>query len=398
MSASRRRVAGLYFLMQICFWGMLGAFAGYQAAILVGRGFSSGQAGTFISLSCLAGICSQPLLGGWADRHPECPLKYIFGLGMVLALGVQAIFYFNRPGFWGTALIFLLLGTLETNSYSLIDAMVMQYVNVGLDIPYSLGRGLGALSYAVVSVVVGQQAKRLGVESALVTHAVLLVLLIVITAFFPAFSHPAGSRPQTRQARPHSALQVLRANPPFTLMLLAGFFGMASMLPQSSFMVDIVTSRGGNSGDLGLALFLMAASELPGAIVFQHLWKRLGIERVMLLSLCFVALRPLLQLATASLGPLLAVQPVQMLGYGMFIPAAVYFTNENVAKEDRVQGQTLKMVGTTGLGGVVGNLVMGRVIESSGVDTALWVLTVSGVLGVVLCVLSIRLRRRRASV
>ena len=108
---SSLRVNAAYFMLQIWFWGMMAAFTGYQTAIVLGRGFSSGQAGVFIALGCLAGIFSQPLLGAWADRHPNVPLKYLFGACMLLALTVHGVFYFTRPGFFCTALIFLALGS-----------------------------------------------------------------------------------------------------------------------------------------------------------------------------------------------------------------------------------------------------------------------------------------------
>ena len=366
---SPRRVNAAYFLLQIWFWGMMAAFSGYQTAIVLGRGFSSGQAGVFISLGCLAGLFSQPLLGAWADRHPHVPLKKLFGGCMLLALGFHAVFYFARPGFFGTALIFLALGALETNSYPLIDAMSMQFLNAGISVRYSLGRGLGAFAYAVVSVLVGQQARRFGVESALVTHAVLVALILSALAVFPAFSpsvHPAAGMEHA-----HSPLYILKHNPAFTVMLGAGFFGLMAVMPIVNFLVNLVNDRGGDSGDLGLALFLMAASELPGAIFFQWLWKKTNIEKVMLTSVVFMALKPLLFLFCRDLRFLLALQPIQMLGYGLFTPGNVYYANENVPPEDRVQGQSLKMVATNGLSGVIGNLIAGGIIDRFGVDAML---------------------------
>ena len=97
---SGQRVNTMYFLLQIWFWGMMAAFTGYQTAIVLNRGFSSGQAGVFISLGCLSGIFAQPLLGAWADRHPAVPLKRIFGGCMLAALLIHGGFYFSRPGFF----------------------------------------------------------------------------------------------------------------------------------------------------------------------------------------------------------------------------------------------------------------------------------------------------------
>lgn len=390
---STRRVNVTYSLLQIWFWGMMAAFSGYQTAIVLGRGFSSGQAGVFISLGCLAGIFAQPMLGAWADRHPHVPLKSLFGGCILLALGIHGVFYFARPGFFGTALIFLALGALETNSYPLIDAMSMQFLNAGINVRYSLGRGLGAFAYAIISVLVGWQARRFGVESALVTHAALVILILAAVAVFPAFAPSAVPAENNEPA--HSPLYILKHNPAFTVMLGAGFFGLMAVMPIVNFLVNLVNDRGGDSGDLGLALFLMAASELPGALLFQWLWKKTNIEKVMLVSVVFMALKPLLFFFCRDLRPLLLLQPVQMLGYGLFNPGNVYFANENVPPEDRVQGQSLKMVATNGLSGVLGNLIAGGIIDRGGVDTMLLFCFFSGMAGIFLAFWSVRLRKRK---
>lgn len=393
---SGQRVNTMYFLLQIWFWGMMAAFTGYQTAIVLNRGFSSGQAGVFISLGCLSGIFAQPLLGAWADRHPAVPLKRIFGGCMLAALLIHGGFYFSRPGFLGTALIFLALGALETNAYPLIDAMAMQFLNAGIDVRYSLGRGLGAFAYAIVSVLVGQQARRFGVESALVTHGALVLLILTTLAVFPAFAPSAAPAAHTRTPA-HSPFYILKHNPAFTVMLLAGFFGLMAVMPIVNFLVSLVNDRGGDSGSLGLALFLMAASELPGAILFQWLWKKTNLERIMVISAVFMALKPLLFLFCGDLRLFLMMQPIQMLGYGLFTPGNVFFANENVPPEDRIQGQSLKMVATNGLSGVVGNLIAGGIIDRGGVNAMLVFCFFSGAVGVALAFWAVRLRKFRKS-
>ena len=271
--------------------------------------------------------------------------------------------------------------------------MSMQFLNAGVNVRYSLGRGLGAFSFAVVSILVGRQVQRFGMESALAAHGVLVLLIFLALAAFPVF--PSSAVPKGGMAPPHAPLYILKHNPAFTAMLGAGFFALMAVMPIVNFLVNLVEDRGGGSGDLGLALFLMAASELPGAILFQWLWKRLGIERVMLASVIFMAAKPLLFFLCGNLRLLLLLQPVQMLGYGLFNPGNVYFANENVPPEDRVQGQSLKMVATNGLSGVLGNLIAGGIIDHGGVNAMLLFCFFSGLAGIGLAVFSLRLRKRK---
>ena len=202
---SLRRLNVSYTLVHVIYWALFAVFAGYQTSLLLGRGFTSGEAGVFASIRCFAGILAQPLLGGWADRHPEVPIKRLLNVCLVLALGVNGVFYATRPGFWGTAVIFLALGILELNAYPLLDSMAVQFIAAGVPVSYSLSRGLGSLSYALACVVCGQQAVRFGTESLLLTHMALLVLMIAAVALYPAFPREALP-PRAQGQQPHSIL------------------------------------------------------------------------------------------------------------------------------------------------------------------------------------------------
>ena len=362
---SLRRLNISYTLVHVAYWAMFAVFTGYQTSLLLGRGFTSGEAGIFASIRCFAGILAQPLLGGWADRHPEVPIKWLLDGCLVLALAVNGVFYAARPGFWGTAVIFLALGVLELNAYPLLDSMAVQFIAAGVDMSYSLSRGLGSLAYALACVICGQQAVRFGTESLLLTHMALLVLMIAAVALYPAFPREALP-PRVRGEQPHSILYILRSSRPFTLMLVSLFFALAAIMPIVSFMVNIVTDRGGDQGHLGLALFLMGASELPAALLF---------------------------LLAPSLFWILLVQPIQLLGYGLFTPASVYYANANVSPVDQVKGQSIMMIASNGLGAMFGNFLAGYAIDWGGVNAMLGMCLAFGVIGILFMLAAGRSRR-----
>ena len=240
-----------YILMQAGFWAMFASIVAYQTALLLERGFTNGEAGLMTAVRCLAGIVCQPLLGGFADRHPEVPLKWIVSLSLVLSLGAGA-WYWLSPGMglWETTLVWAVIGGLEVSSYPLMDAMAVQFINDGVPIRYSLGRGIGSLAYAVVCVLLGLQVGRLGLESTLLTHLLLVVAEAALVAAYPPYRGEKRTAEQT-ETRPQSALSLLRSNPRFTLMLAGVLLGLTGIMPLSNFLVNIVTSRGGQPGGSG---------------------------------------------------------------------------------------------------------------------------------------------------
>ena len=392
---SLRRLDWHYMAMQIGFWAMFASIVGYQTALLLDRGFSNGEAGLMTSVRCLAGIVCQPLLGGFADRHPEFPLKRIVSLSMLLSLGVS-VWYWLAPGMGlgETALVWAVIGGLEVSSYPLMDAMAIQFINDGVPIRYSLGRGLGSLAYALTCVFLGFQVGRSGVESTLLTHVVLVAAEIALVATYP----PYRGRPRARDAegpRPQSALALLRSNPSFTLMLAGVLLSLTAVLPLSNFLVNIVTSRGGTDADLGLAMFVMGAFELPTAFLFPRLLRRFGSGRLLLISAVFGTLKAVALLCTFNYAGVLLAQPLQLLGYGLFTPASVYFVNEAVPEADRVRGQTVMMVASNGMGGMLGGLLAGWTLDMGGANWMLAACIACGCAGAALCWAALRCPARR---
>ncbi len=384
---SLRRLDGHYIAMQMGFWAMYAAVCAYQAALLQERGFTNSQAGMVIAVRCLAGIVCQPLLGGLADRRPDIPLRRIVGLSLAVSLGAGiCLLLFPEMGLGGTLAVFAVLGALEISSYPLMDAMAIQFINAGMPIRYSLGRGLGSLAYAVVCVFLGLQVRHLGVETTLVTHAGLMALEIILVVTYPLFPAEAGTA--LKAEKPRSIPALLKYSPRFTLTLAGVLCGLTAVMPLSNFLVNIVESRGGESADLGVALFLMAGFELPAAVFFPKLMRRLGSRRILLLSMVFMLGKGAALLAARNLAGVLLAQPLQMLGYGLFTPASVYFVNESVPPADRVRGQTVMMVASNGLGGMLGSLLAGRLLDLGGVTMMLCFCMASGAAAVVLCALA----------
>lgn len=101
----------------------------------------------------------------------------------------------------------------------------------------------------------------------------------------------------------------------------------------------------------------------------------------------------LLLLTTSCLGVLL-VQPIQVLGYGLFTPASVYFVNESVPEADRVRGQTVMMVASNGLGGMMGGVLAGWTLDLGGANLMLAACIISGCAGAALCLAALRLGRQ----
>ncbi|MEG0756222.1 MAG: MFS transporter [Oscillospiraceae bacterium] len=389
---SLRRLDFHYMLLQMGFWAMFAGICAYQATLLQARGFTNSQVGVLVAVRCFAGVVFQPLLGSFADRHPKIPLKLIvcLSLGLSFFASVALLLPMGMPG---TVLLFVILGGFEISSYPLMDSMAVQFMNDGVPIRYSLGRGLGSLSYAFCCIFLSLQVGRFGVESTLYTHAALVLCEILLVFSFPTF-HPEKPAETVFVATPQSVPSLLRSSPRFTLMLAGMTLGMAAVLPLSNFLINIMESRGGSPASLGYGLFLMAASELPAAFLFQKAYRQVGAAKILVVSMFFCTLKAVVLLLSGNMLVVMLAQPLQMLGYGLFTPASVFFVNDTVPPADRVLGQTLMMVASNGLGGVLGNFIADKTLDLGGSNLMLIVLIGCGIAATALSFAAVKMKNK----
>ena len=112
--------------------------------------------------------------------------------------------------------------------------------------------------------------------------------------------------------------------------------------------------------------------------------------------MAFCTLKGVALLLTWNLAGVLLCQPLQMLGYGLFTPASVYFVNESVPPADRVRGQTIMMVASNGLGGMLGGMLAGFTLDLGGANWMLAGCVACGCVSVLLCLLALPRKRGRS--
>lgn len=108
---------------------------------------------------------------------------------------------------------------------------------------------------------------------------------------------------------------------------------------------------------------------------FNRLAGRIDVRKLLVFSgVCFL-LKSMLTWLSGNLAIIYLAQVIQIGAFGLFTPASVHFINVYMKREDSGIGQALLGAFSLGLGGAVGNVIGGFVIERFGV-TEMLVVTV----------------------
>lgn len=393
MEEKKKGLLGLqihYAVIQSIYWIIQAIFMVFIVPLLRDRGFDNGQIGILLAVRSFTCIFFQPMVASFADRHVKTiPLKYIISIIVGISIVTTYLFIKIHFGFWGSCIIFGFLGASITALSPLYNSLAMQYLGVGKDLKYSIARGCGSIAYAFACIALGYIVDNLGVESTLLFQLGMLLISLLVIITFRACE--VSQNEKKKNLRPHSTWYVLSHNKSYTIFLMASVMLFTGNNMTTSFLVDVVDKLGGTNTDVGYCQFVLAAVEFPMALFFMKLKKKIGTLGIMAICATFIWVKIMGILLAPNIPVLIAVHAFQMVGAGLYWSGSVYYVNEHVEAVDRIKGQSLMAIFSTGVGSGVGSLISGWISKYYGIDQLVLSGAICAGIGVALMFWAIRI-------
>mgnify|MGYP002710085376 CR=1 FL=1 len=367
-----------YSVIQIAYWGAYCALSGYASVFLTGKGFTAGQTGALMALGNMVAALLQPMAAAAADRERKLTLKgLMLSIGGISAAALLAL-VITKKQFWAVCLAFAASTVSLQVLQPLLNALGMRYVNRRASINFGLARGLGSVGYASTSYLIGVLSVRLG-ENVIPVMA----FLLCIPFLFVTLSFHANKSKETFDSRllkkdtadrhlgnTGNLFSFLRSHGSFAVLLLGIVCMFTFHYMTNTYLFQMIQAVGGNSQNMGTAVSLAALTEIPAMALFSRLVKKIPVERLLRIAGVMWVVRSVLFCLCASVTGIYLVQLMQMVTYGLYIPASVYYADQVMDEDHKVQGQALVTVAFT-LGSVFGNFLGGVLIDQFRVSVML---------------------------
>ncbi|MDD3174375.1 MAG: MFS transporter [Herbinix sp.] len=356
--------------------------SGFISLYLQGRGLGTAGIGTATALFGILAALLQPILGGLCDRSNRLTWR-----SMVLMLSVPflvlCVIMPLIPGAWTGAVFIGMLMLLANVIMPFVNSAHFYYSQAGENINFGVARGIGSGLYALIALLIGVLAECLSFE------VVPFAGIMISGAFIIAISRMPCTIKVVTKVPKEKAIQkgFLLRYPAFTLMLLASFLMLTSQNIVNTYLLQIIQSLGGNSSQLGIALAIQAAVEVPILFSFSKLIKHFRPTSLMLIAAIGYALKAILYAVSGNIPMIYLTQFTQMCSFAIFASASVYYTSERIAEEDQITGQAY-MTSMFAAGTVLGSLIGGWVLEFSGMATMLSVNVIVSIFAVLLAIVS----------
>ncbi|MFQ6791532.1 MAG: MFS transporter [Thomasclavelia sp.] len=372
-----------YIASQVFYFATFAAMMGYASVYLLYKDFSNATIGIILSLCSILAVFLQPALATFVDNHKNIEIRKIITTIVAVAI-ILSIALLVLPA--NQTIIFILIVsifTLETTIQPLINTLAFIFERYNININFGLARGLGSVAYAVASIALGYVVEWFNPDLLPLCYVIFNSLLFIVVYLFvlPKDAESIVEEEVNETEENSTGLVAFAAKYKKFLVFLLGFvFVYFAHTIINNFFIQIITNVGGNSSDMGTAVFLAAMLELPTMAYFNQLCKKVNCGTLIKISIIlFFAKHTITYLASDMIMIYLA-QILQMGAYALFIPASVHYVNCKVDKGDITKGQSFVTTSMT-VSGVFANLVGGILLDTINVSNVLLIGVVMSLIG-----------------
>lgn len=384
-----------YVAGQIFYFATFAAMMGYASVFLLHKGFSNSTIGIILSLCNILAVFMQPTLASFADKNKNIEIRKIITtiVGISIVLSAILLVVPNNQ-----AIIFILIVSifsLITTIMPLMNTLAFVFEKYGITINYGLARGLGSVAYAVASMILGHAVDAFSPDLLPVCYVVFNALLFIVVH---AYVLPKNEQievsveekkdEEITPSHNEGLFQFAGKYKKFMIFLLGFVFVYFAHTIINNFFIQIINNVGGNSSDMGNAVFLAAMLELPTMAYFTKLSHKVNCGTLIKISILLFLVKHVITYFAVDMTMIYIAQAFQMGAYALFIPASVYYVNCKIAPQDMVKGQSFVTTSMT-VAGVFGNFIGGILLDTVGVGQVLLISAILSLIGAVIVSMSV---------
>ncbi len=373
----KKWISPCYSALQGLYWASYGAIYSFATVFLLECDFSNAQIGTLVAISCILSACFQPFAAAIADKGEWLSLRGLMSFLCIITIIPMAILFFFHDMMVLSGIAYLVLLLLHLTYQPLLSAFGMQLLNQGYALDFGVARGIGSMSYAVLSFFLGTLTVLFGVVCLPVIGSILYGLMFLLLQTFPKSQKHHAGLVQTQ-----GTWQILQTYPRFGILCLGIVLVFISHSGINMYMIQILERIGKGNAELGQLMSYTAVLEFIVMLLFARMTKGRDYGTILKITSIFFVLKAVFVALASNLLLLYMALLTQLCSFALFTPASVYYANLVLDDANKVKGQALITIAIT-IGNIIGSFLCGTIAQVCGITTAIWVTAVLGVIGTI---------------
>lgn len=333
------------FALYVLFYSGQAVYSTYFNLYFSSVGLTESQIGMIVSVSTACLLAAQPLWGMASDRafSKNRVLLFLYAAAALASL----CFYFGRS-YW----FLLVMGAVFAVCFSPLVPLQDNFVLEQLERSrweYGQVRMGGTIGYCLTVLCIGFFLRD-GYRPIFWMVAGCMAGCLFLCAGLPkvrGYGAPGEKKPWRELLCNHTLIGLIL----FNLVFSVGVNFYHNFYP----IYYVSDAVGGGSAQVGMMMFLGAASEIPMLLLIHRMIRRMGIRGTLILAGCVTMLRWLLLAVLHGPIPILLVSLLHGIGYTSFSCCLVTYIGKTVPPALRATGQSLNAL----LGNAVSKVLFG---------------------------------------
>lgn len=377
----KSKLIAYYFII----YGTMACFTPFLSIYMQDRKFTFTEIGAVFALNSIMAVICQPVWGFVTDKYlnkKKTLIINMFGSSIfILPFIITKNFYMV---FAATAIYTVFSSSL----WSVADAYCYEIIDETKNIEYGKIRLMGSVGYAVTALMLGMLIKKINVNIPF-----LIGTALFISGIFVVKNIKFNGRTITQRLNILDIFTII-SNNKFIIFIISVLLINISLGCNGSYIAILIEKTGGNVSNLGFLWFIIAMSELPGLTYGVRLVKKYGAVNIYIVSLIFYVLRYLIDSLCTSYILVIAVQLMQGITYPLYLIASLEYINEMVPPRMRTSGMTLYAAIGGGMGGFLGNIGGGMILDRINIFYLFRIMAVISMISLIVAII-IRLKNKK---
>jgi len=372
-NALRLRFELLYFTL----FGSMACYYPFLLMYLENRNLSYVHIGIVFAINSLVGIFAQPIWGYITDKQLN-KRKTLFIASLFCA--VLIFNFLAAHSFLYIIASVIMLMIFQSITSPMTDAYCYEVIEQTNAFSFGQVRLMGSIGFALVSVALGKVIQLTNLSVIFILYSIFFIINSYLVYGMKTEGNASIKRPSIRDV-----LETIKQYK-FMVFVFSVLLLNIALGANSSYISVLVAETGGNVTILGLVWFVVAISEIPAFFFGSHLQKRYGVLNIYLWAVGLYALRFLLCSMEQSYLSVIAIQLLQGITFPLYLIGAMQYLYKIVPEQIKASGITILTSLGFGLGGFIGNLGGGVLLERHGVYFLYRTLSVSCILSLLVVV------------
>jgi PPP family 3-phenylpropionic acid transporter len=340
----------IYFI----FYAALAGYYPFLTVYLVDRGLSYTQIGVAYATTSLVSVVVQPVWGYITDKYSN--KNNILVITMLFSSLIINAFVFIK-GFPMAISGMIILIIFQSPIGAILDAYTYEIIDEYRRIQFGRIRLMGSIGYAVFALLIGMLIKATNINSSFYVYFITLLIGVFVIKGIKF-----KGKPQNKKLNLNDLTKMLKAKK-FAVFLVSICIMSIALGANGNYISVLIEKTGGSVANLGMLWFILAMSELPAFFYGGKLLKKHGELNVFMFAIIIYILRFFLNGLCTNYKQVMFIQLLQGISFPLYLMASLQYLNKIVPAKMRTSSITLYAALGGGLGGFIGNIMAGKLLD-----------------------------------